>query len=474
MIRRLRRLAAIVREPVLAETRRNLERSWARVPERYRVPQQMLGRGGNGCGATIGVIPRCDFACVGCYLGEDANRIPREPLDAIKQQLRALRPSLGHAGNLQLTDGEVTLLPDDELIELLRYARGLDLIPMVMTHGDAFRRRPGLLERLVVEGGLVEVSVHIDTTQRGRLGPEYRYARREEDLMPLRDEFAALLGDVQRRTGRRLRAATTMTVTAENLTGVPAVVRWLTRHADVFRLVSFQPVAQVGRTLDGLGGGVTVEALWAQIAVGLEGRSDEAARVAQGQMWVGHPGCNRYMPGVVLADGGRPPRFQPLRKAGEPVDERVVDGFLARFGGISFRLDGALERVARWAGLLVAEPRFVAGNVGPYALHWLRRFDPVRPFRLLGRLLAGRARLHGFVFVSHHFMSRDEIETPLGQERLALCVFHVPVDGRLVPMCEVNALGVRDRYYAGLRVGARGGAPLGEPVTRVETTGARS
>ena len=62
----------ILREPVLAETRANLARSWARVPEHLRTPHQMLGRGGNGCGATIGALPRCDFACVGCYLGEEA------------------------------------------------------------------------------------------------------------------------------------------------------------------------------------------------------------------------------------------------------------------------------------------------------------------------------------------------------------------------------------------------------------------
>ncbi len=470
MIERLRRLLAIAREPVLADTRRNLERSWARVPERYRVPQQMLGRGGNGCGATIGVMPRCDFACIGCYLGEEANRIPAESLEAIKAQLRALRPALGNAGNLQLTDGEVTLLPEDDLVELLCYARELGLIPMLMTHGDSFRRRPGLLRRLVVEGGLVEVSVHIDTTQRGRLGPRYKHARREEELTPLRDEFADLLRRVQRDTGRTLRAATTMTVTADNLAGVPAVVRWLTRNADVFRLVSFQPVAQVGRTVDGLGGGVTVEALWAKIAEGLDGERADASRagasradasradascVADGQMWVGHPGCNRYMPGLVVEERGRPPRFQPLRQTGDRVDERVVDGFLERFGGISFRLDGAPEKLARCVGLVLADPRFVLGNLAPYALHWLRRFDAARPLLFLGRLLTGRARAQGLVFVSHHFMSRAELETPLGRERLELCVFHVPVQDRLVPMCEVNALGVRERYYAGLREARR-------------------
>ena len=38
---------------------------------------------------------------------------------------------------------------------------------MLMTHGDSFRRRDGLLKRLVVEGGLTEISIRVDTTQRG-------------------------------------------------------------------------------------------------------------------------------------------------------------------------------------------------------------------------------------------------------------------------------------------------------------------
>ena len=68
--------------------------------------------------------------------------------------------------------------------------------------------------------------------------------------MPLLEEFAQLIRDVSRRTGRKLRVTTTMTITADDLAGVPAVVRWLAAHTDVFRHVSFQPVAQVGRTAE--------------------------------------------------------------------------------------------------------------------------------------------------------------------------------------------------------------------------------
>ena len=52
------------------------------------------------------------------------------------------------------------------------------------------------------------------------------------------------------------------------------------------------------------------------------------------------------------------------------------------------------------------------------------------------------------IIVSHHFMSRAEVETPLGQARLALGVFHLPIDGGLVPMCEVNTAGIHECFYA--------------------------
>jgi hypothetical protein len=444
-----RALLDAVRRPVGAEARGLLARNWAGLAPEMRVPQQMFGRQGNGCGATIGAMPRCDFACRGCYLNAEANRVPAEPVEAIKAQMRLLRPVLGHAGNIQLTDGEVTLRPAEEVVELLRYAQSLGLIPMLMTHGDSFRRRPGLLERLMVEGGLTEVSIHVDTTQRGRQGDRWRAAKTEGELNPLREEFAAMVREAQRATGLPLRAATTMTVTRDNLDGVADVVRWLAGHADAFRLISFQPIAQVGRTEAGYGGGVSVESLWDRVAEGL-GVAGGAARMARMGVWFGHEACNRMVNGVVVRAPGEAPRYHAIRDAEDATDVRVVDGFLRRFGGVSFRLDGPARAAARAVGLAAAAPAFVLGNLVPYAAHWLRRVGGGGAARGLWRLATGRATATPLVIVSHHFMSREELETPLGRERLAHCVFQVPVDGELVSMCEVNALGIRERYYAQL------------------------
>lgn len=444
--RHLTHLVRIFREPVSADARRTLERAWERVPERFRAEHQWLGRSGSGCGATIGAMPRCDFACSGCYLGDGANRVPALPLEAVKEQMRRLRPSLGDPGNLQLTDGEVVLRPTEEVVELLRYAREIGLMPMLMTHGDSFRRRPGLLERLMIEGGLEEVGIHVDTTQRGRAGEAFRNARREEELMPLRDEFARMIRAARRATKRPLRAALTVTVTADNIGGVAGIMRWLKRNADVFRIVSFQPVAPVGRTEPRLGR-VTVDGLWREIAAGLLGSAADPADLLAGRVWMGHPACSRVVPGVVARNGVEEPTFHPLRRRGNTLDERLVDGFIARFGRLTFRGDSRSERIARVAGALAGAPGFVALNAVPSAAHWLRRLAPRGRARFTLRLLRGRAAVTQLTVVSHHFMSRKEALSAEGRERRDLCVFRVAIGDRLVSMCEANALGQRDRLY---------------------------
>ena len=64
--------------------------------------------------------------------------------------------------------------------------------------------------------------------------------------------------------------------------------------------------------------------------------------------------------------------------------------------------------------------------------------------RFLLRLLALRPlRLRSLLLVVHKFMDADELQTPLGRERLDACVFKLPVDGRMISMCEMNATSLR-------------------------------
>src|SRR5215470_6250060 len=105
----LRSLSRAFRTPVSSETRQCLQIAWERLPQHLRTPNQFLGRQYAGCGATIGAMPRCDFACRGCYLGAEANHIPALSVEELKAQLRQIRAWLGEGGNVQLTDGEVIL-----------------------------------------------------------------------------------------------------------------------------------------------------------------------------------------------------------------------------------------------------------------------------------------------------------------------------------------------------------------------------
>jgi hypothetical protein len=278
----------------------------------------------------------------------------------------------------------------EEVVELLRYARSLDLIPMLMTHGDSFRRRRGSSSRLMVEGGLTEVSIHVDTTQRGRRASGGARAHRGRAQPAAR----GVRGDGARgaaATGLPLRAATTMTVTRDNLDGVADVVRWLAGHADAFRLISFQPIAQVGRTEAGYGGGVSVEALWDRVAEGL-GVPGGAARMAAHGRVVRPRGVQPHgqrrggaRPGEAAALPRHPRRRRPHRRA---RGRRLPP----RFGGVSFRLDGRARAAARFVGLAAAAPRFVLGNLLPYAGHWLRAWAAAAPGAGCGGSRRGRRR----------------------------------------------------------------------------------
>lgn len=440
-------LRSVFREPVSRDTRRALSRAWARVPAELRSPRQFLGRQYAGCGALIGAMPRCDFACRGCYLGEDANRIPAASLAGVEGQLRRLREWLGEGGGVQITDGEVTLRDPAELVWIVQRARRLGLIPMLFTHGEGIRRDPELLRRLMLEGGLTEISIHVDTTQRGR---RYRGAASERELHPLRDEFAELIRRLRRETGQPLDAASTVTVTPENLDEVADVIRWMVRN-DAFKMVSFQPIAQVGRTEDGLGGQVTPEAVWGRIEEALAEHRDERAPLADHQGWLGHPDCSRFVQGVVRKSADGRARFVPLLRADAADEHEVLAEFLDRLGGLTFRLDASARALARALGVLAAHPRFLTSRVLPLLLRLARRAAPEGRLRFLWNRLRGRERLSYLNIVSHHFMSAAQIDTVRGRERVALCVFKVPIGDELVSMCQVNALGIRDRYYETLR-----------------------
>lgn len=407
-------------------------RVWRQLEPALQTPEQWLGRVSPGCFATHQVHERCDFACTACYLARTANQTPPLPFAEVKAQLDAIRATAGPGGNVQITAGEVTLLPPADLVRIVRYARDLGLDPMLMTHGQTFDRDPSYLHRLMLEAGLMKVSIHVDTTQRGRIGQPT--TTRETDLDPVRERFAALIRDARRVTGRPLHAASTVTVTADNLDQIPDVVRWMARNADAFRMLGLNPTAAVGRTRVAREG--DSDGLHDRICEGL-GR-----RVSPTTFTFGHPRCSRVVLMWVVRFGDRFEVVEVRR------DDHALDRWFFRqlMGGAfpGFSLDDATppEAAGRVLRLIARSPR--------YAWQW--------PLFAVSRLVGEREWLPAFAraaaagapwwvrpfaVVVHAFMSPEQLDTVEGRARLAACAFRVPVEGQMVPMCEVNATSLR-------------------------------
>jgi hypothetical protein len=215
-------------------------------------------------------------------------------------------------------------------------------------------------------------------------------------------------------------------VTRRNLDQIPRVVRWFLRNADAFKMVSFLPVAAVGRT-DATLEGVDADELWQRIA---EGAGDP--ELSRGAGFLGHPGCSRFVQGMAVRRGERV-SLVPLYRRDRPEEMRFLRELLDRLGGTSFRLDSRGRALRRGGSLLARHIGFLARAGVPHLWRLARR--------------AGTLRGRYFCIVSHHFMSAAEAASPVGRERLSACAFRVPIGGRLEPMCAVNALGMRESFY---------------------------
>ena len=85
-------------EPISPERFRVNRERYDGLPQSLKTPEQIIGDSHHSCGATHGVLERCDFACTSCYLGEEANAAEPLPHEAVLQQLDALRRFLGPQG----------------------------------------------------------------------------------------------------------------------------------------------------------------------------------------------------------------------------------------------------------------------------------------------------------------------------------------------------------------------------------------
>jgi hypothetical protein len=225
-------------------------------------------------------------------------------------------------------------------------------------------------------------------------------------------------------------------------------------------MVSFQPVAHVGRTEHALPA-VTVDELWIEIDHTLSKYG--AARRRPPTLMFGHPHCTRIELFAVYERAGGEPCVVPIVRDGHDQDMQMMREFFERgLGGLNFRDDSMLERLCRAAGVLLTDPRWVMGPLRRWTLERLADVG-TSAARLAWDIARRFARIDGFSVVSHHFMSAAELATDTGRDRLAACVFRVPVGDDMMPMCRVNAAGVRDAIYSGR-------FPMSAPVSHASSS----
>ena len=416
------------------ERQQLLEERWQSLPEAVQTPTQIAGRSALFCGATHHVMERCNFSCTCCYLGKEANLTEPLPFKEVQVQLEELRAALGAGGKVQITAGEVTLLPLEDLGRIVAYGISLDLDLMVMSHGQRFLDEPDYLISLVRDYGLRKISIHIDSTQRGRKGTKSTMS--EGDLNTVRDAAANLVRHVREVTGLPLQAASTITVTHHNLEEMAEVMSWFYRNSDAFRLLSFQPVADVGRTRKGHATAILNQKLWQQIYTA-------ARRSFNPQpLLFGHPKCNNVVPLLIARVGTETFIFETLRPQNED-DQAMLQHLLTACGDFFGWKIKWYQNIPHVLKIGLRNPLLIW-----HGLNWLRRRLPDEKTRF-GQIIKAswHARdwpsFHPFLLIIHNFMNAEELQSNEGKERLEACIFKLPVDGKLISMCEMNATDMR-------------------------------
>ncbi len=365
-------------------------------------PNQLLGRTLSiGC-VAVEVTQRCNLDCTLCYLSEKSELVSDIPIEEVFKRLDRIREEFGKQTNVQITGGEPTLRKHRELIDIVSYARAIELFPSLYTNGIAASRK--LLTQLA-GAGLYDVAFHVDTTQRRK-----NFAS-EEDLNAVRLEY------LERTRDLGLTVIFNTTVHNHNINEIPSLVQFFAAHADQIGLASFQLQANTGR---GVMGGRDAAVTLTRVRNCIE--SGTQTKLPWDVVRVGHPACHSYVPTLIINDSVYP-----------VIDDvELFASFANDFSGShqdrrhnkSRVILGYLTAALRQPVWLLRAARYIAQRL------WLARSD----------LTAAHGRVQRLSFFVQNFMDATDLE----DERVEACSFMVMTSDGPVSMCEHNAH--RDNY----------------------------
>jgi len=383
----------------------NVEMLLAKTSARMKsidTPNQVLGRTQTiGC-VAVEITQKCNLDCTLCYLSEHSQQVHDIPIEEVYRRLDDALAEFGPGTHVQITGGDPTLRKHSELVEIVRYARNLGLMPALFTNGIGATRP--ILERLA-EAGLTDIAFHVDTTQRRK-----EYAT-EVELNELRRTY------LERTAGLNLMVIFNTTVHHGNFAELPLLIRFFADHADQIGLASFNLQAETGRG----------EWRSRDVIVSKQTVREQIEAVAGHALpWdvvrVGHAKCHDYLPTLVCNGNIH----------GAIDDPEIVAGLLA--AAPSLGSDRHLDRKA----LFIKYFRVFAAQPSTWRLGFRYLFGMLR--RLGPDLLRSRGRMQQLTFFVQNFMDAENLDN----ERIDACSFMVMTAEGPVSMCEHNAR--RDEY----------------------------
>jgi 7,8-dihydro-6-hydroxymethylpterin dimethyltransferase len=362
--------------------------------------QQMGQRWAMGC-VALEVTQRCNLDCTLCYLSESAEAIKDIPLEEVFRRIDMIRERYGPNTDVQVTGGDPTLRPRDELIAIVRRIRECGLRPSLFTNGILASRE---LLTALAQAGLVDVAFHVDMTQQ-RKG----YAS-ETELNALRLEY------IERTQGLGLSVLFNTTVFDGNFHEIPAVARFFVAHSRSVRFVSFQLQADTGRgVLHQRGYAITTASTIAQLQAGIGADLNFDAASA------GHSACNRF--GIALVANG---------KAYDAMDDAdFVKGFVHHTADLAFDRNSQRRVIQTVLARMLRRPGFMLQS-----LQWAAH----QAWRMKTDLWHARGRVQKLTFFVHNFMDAQHLEA----DRIDACAFMIATHEGPMSMCLHNA--ERDRY----------------------------
>jgi 7,8-dihydro-6-hydroxymethylpterin dimethyltransferase len=364
-------------------------------------PHQMAGRRWPVACVSLEITQRCNLDCTLCYLSDSAEAVRDFPLEEIYRRIDMIVDHYGPGTDVQVSGGEPTLRPRDELLAIVERLHSKGLRASLFTNGIKASREL-LIDLAAV--GLTDVAFHVDSTQQ-REG----YAS-EADLNALRLDY------INRARGLPIAVFFNTTVHAGNFDDVPMLAAFFVAHADVVRFASFQLQAETGRGVLGA-------------RVELIQNASVARRLQLGAgvvpnwnvLTAGHHDCNRSA--VLLVVNGK------------TYDAFADAEFVRRFALETAHL--SIQRGTPWRGawsLLKAVLKQPALSLA--TAHWLLR----QAWLMKRDLIAARGRVHKLTFFTHNFMDACALDA----ERIDACVFMAITQDGPLSMCAYNAQ--RDHY----------------------------